>query len=176
MSLTDAIAEHILYYLGATNPFFAGNSITNEKFLTKHQIEFVDDQGITEQANIWSCETTINHSKFRMMCARFTCNHTKDEDEDIAVVIKLPDCPTYGLMSTHSQGKSFDSFIACEIKEKTWVGTTTYIQATFLAGMEQLKELSVAYTKCESTEDLFTSLKEFINYRNSFDLEDENER
>lgn len=170
--LTDAIVKHILFNLGATTEVFERNSITNTRFLTDHQIEFDDEQGITEPAYIWACETTINHSKFRMMCVIFDCQHTKDADKEVAVLVKLPDCPTYGIMASNSSGYIDEAFIACEIKDKMWVKTTSYIQATFLAGMEQLKELSAAYEKCEKTDDLFLLLKEFIAYRTSFDSEE----
>ena len=86
------------------------------------------------------------------------------------VVIKLDGQPAYGCYLTSAPASggigilAWDGFIATELKSKAWIPATTYIQATFLAGMEQLRDLTSKYDKSSNIDELFILLKEFIAY------------
>lgn len=172
--LTDMIVQHIFSNLGVNRiSNHLGASIMDKKFLTKHTIDFKDSHGRAEKAKVWACQTVVNNSKFRIMFSNLECDHSDYVEQDAVMVIKLDGCPTYGcsLIIWDSQDVNC-GFIACQIKDNAWMQATTYIQATFLAGMEQLKDLSSGYDKCDNTEDLITNIKEYIIYRETF-IEDE---
>lgn len=154
--LTDAIIEHIFKNLGLYN-HQVPVSICHDIFLTKEQISFFLEKELF--APVWACQTSINDKKLSIICTSF------GYDERF-VVVKLDGNPAYGLyLDYDAHDKYVNGFIATEIKSKAWIPTTIFLQATFLAGMEQLKDLTSKYDKASGLEELFLLLKEFIAYR-----------
>ena len=173
--ITDAIVKHIFHNLGLFGKVPV--SIAQEAFLTDKQISYSDDEE-EKQAEVFSCSTNVEGKKLSMISTSLIAlsEDKLDEITDSFVVIKLEGQPAYGcyLMMTSSQ----DGFIAAEIKPKVWIPTTVFLQATFLAGMEQLKNLISRYEKPSDhdVENLFTLLKEFIGYHEAFEGEEGNAR
>lgn len=166
-NLVNAICKHLADNLGVTEN--RKISIMANSFRSKNKIQFKDNQDRNDIAKVWSCQTIVNGSKFRLMCSNLECSHSDYAEQDYIFVVKLDGCPTYGFSTTIWERDDFEGFMACQINEDgNWMQATTYLQATFLAGMEQLKDLTSTYDKCSNEEDLFKSLKEFIVYRDLF--------
>jgi hypothetical protein len=159
--LTTAIVAHILCNLGILE--LRQVSILSKEFLTDLHLQFQDEE-LDRQTNIWACETTINNSKLKIMCSY--CDIDNKQETEAIVIIKLDNCPTYGCYYTCTEMGAW-SMLAFTIKDNVWIQTTTYIMATFLAGMETMRDLTVAYKKCKETNDLFKDLKNFIKYYES---------
>lgn len=172
--LTNAILYHILLNLGLNKT--QKNTIFNDLFITNNDIEYVNEFDEMNKSSVYSCQMKVNNSSFQIICAKLSTDYKTSIDEDVYFVIKLEGCPTYGCYLSVNTDKmedvnnqSFhDGFIACFIDNKHWVPAPVFIQATFLAGMEQLRELSAPFTKVDSNEELFNNLKSFITYKESY--------
>jgi hypothetical protein len=165
--ITNAIVKHIFKGLG-----LYGNvpvSILHPTFKTDKLIDYTDEEYREKQAEVFACQTSIENDQLNIICVSFPDSY--DYDTENFVIVKLGNSPAYGcyLGSIKADGemKASDGSIATEIRPGAWIPTTTFLQATFLAGMEQVKELTSKYEKAKNIEDLFKLLKEFITYQNN---------
>lgn len=154
--LTNTIVEHIFNNLGIINQNLIKNSIINDAFKIDQKINYFNENNEDKIANVYCCETTVNKSKFYLMATIF--------DDDLFLISKLEDCPAYGCFGSIENKELKDSFIVCNLGDKSWIPTTIFIKATFLAGMEQLREVNRPFLRSESYNDYFKLLKEFIDY------------
>jgi len=165
--LTNAIVEHIFDELGITAK--QAVPITSNEFLTEHTISYTGDNG-SDVAKVWACEATINNAKIVMAHTAFRMG---DNDKDYALVVDIQDCPLYGCylsMYDYDSHPYKDGLITFSLRpkkkseENAWIETTNYLQATFLAGMENLRDLMVSYSKPKDTNDIFKVLLSFVKH------------
>jgi hypothetical protein len=57
--------------------------------------------------------------------------------------------------------------IAVTMNGKEWMECGTFLQATFLAGMEQIREVGLAWNKCANYKEQFDMLLAFINFHHN---------
>lgn len=175
--ITNAIVKHIFKNLGIFND--VPISICNEVFLTDKQISYSGDDG-EKFALVWACQTSVEGKKLSMICTSLITPNENDVDYiENFVLVKLEGQPAYGCYLIADETATYidAGFIATELKPKTWIPTTTFLQATFLAGMEQLRDLTSKYDPIPNSEELFGLLKDFISYHESFTtIGEENER
>lgn len=158
--LTNQIVKHIFDNLGLTD----NRQVSLLQFLTDKTIQFSSDGKDEEisSSQIWACQTVINNVRFRMMSTSFP----DIEETETIFISKLDNCPTYGCSLITGSNPSFlEGHIGCKMNEESWVPTTIFIQATFLAGMEQLKDISGSFAKCSDNTDLVDDLKSFIAFK-----------
>jgi hypothetical protein len=165
--LTNAILKHIYFNLGIWNSKLT--SITDKKFLIDRKIEFVDSADRKELAPIWACQTTINNCKFRIACADLGCQHSDFADQEIAIITRLDDCPAYACLLIGDGENISHSFIACQVKDN-WMPATIYLTATFLAGMEQLRDLTTAFQKATDVKNLIDDLEKFLLFEENYSI------
>lgn len=165
--LTNEILFHIYSNIGLVVP--TKISLQSNEYLLPQSLE-LEGGG---KLNLWGSEVSINSSKLELLLAELT---EDDREKEYVLVVKLEDCPAYGcyllLESTvvdknvPRHGKIFFSL------EKThWLPTSIYLQASFLAGMEQLKEVPSFWDKLNSETSLVSEMKSLITAL--FELEDE---
>lgn len=173
--LTDQILAHIYHSLGIGA--LTNISILSDAFLIPRKISFNID-GEEKIANLWGAQITIDNLNFRILCGDFS-----SEIKEFALVIKLDNCPTYGCylsfceMNDNHFTNPSDGMILFSFKDNHWLISNTYVQATFLAGMEQLKDVGAAWQSLVKYDDLIDNIKTLVEYHdNSFELgEDANE-
>jgi hypothetical protein len=153
--LTNQIVKHVLDNVGITDE----KQVSILQFLTDKTIQFDVEDGELATAEVWACQTLVDNVRFRMMYSHL--------DGDMIFVSKLDECPTYGcsLIIDNEITYNLDGFIGLKMNDQNWIPTTIFLQATFLAGMEQLKDLSGGYSKCSDHEDLLSDLKSFISFK-----------
>lgn len=163
--ITNAIIKHIFTQLGLYDT--TAVSIHHKAFLTDKTIAYENDNYEKMSAKVYACQTEISSKKLSIISSEL------DESENF-VVVKFDSNPAYGLyLCSEYPSEDIiatplvfqDGFLATQLKEKTWIPTTIYLQATFLAGMEQLRDLTSKYDKVKDIDVLFDLLKEFISYR-----------
>ena len=159
--ITNAIAKHICTKLGLfeTTKF----SICHSSFLTDKSISYEEDKKEKHSA-VYACQTLIEDKKFSFINTSIS---SKEEDGDIIehfLLIRLEGVSSYGIY-LKVISDLVDSFIATEIKSKSWIPATVYLQGTLLAGMEQLADLAFQYNRADNVDELFQMQKEFIEYR-----------
>jgi hypothetical protein len=166
-NLTTAILAHLFSGFGVLD-FGDHLSIRHLDFRTKHMIEFYDDQDREEASLVYACQTTVNAATLKLLYVELVCNHSDYVDSDLILLSQLEGCPMYGcFLSCDDMREPTTGFIACKFKDN-WMPCSVYLQATFLAGMEQLRDLTGKYEPCKDLGKLPEELKSFIQYRETF--------
>lgn len=161
--LLQEIIRHIFFNFAITSPelinFKKVKSLkSSEFFLEKKQIYDDNDN------NLWGCQISYESNEFKILL--MDCSQDKDINE-YALLISIKNSPTYGLYIIDSDQVDDEPLIACSINNKDWMECNTYLQATFLAGMEQIKDLGFDWTKIKDYDKNYECLLSFINFHNN---------
>lgn len=149
-------------------------SLKSSDYLLSDKISLQDDDGNTINNSIWGIQFAIEDHYLRILLANCSLDKTVAE---YAMLIKLKDSPSYGLYSAYSLDKDFKvdncPLIAVSVDNQNWMKCNTYLQATFLAGMENAKDASYAITNCTDYQSEYNCLLSFIKFHNKIYGEDE---
>lgn len=178
--LTEEIAYHILANLGVLPSTFLNavetKSLTDKSFLLPEKVSF-EIEGRVIQKNVYGCQVSVaDHKDFKMLLA--DCTQEKDLPEYV-LIAQLKDAPMFGVYLIFNRIIKDDdidpeALIAVNTDNKHWMPCTTYLQATFLAGMEQLRDLSFGWGKCKDYQEMYAQLLSFIKFHdNFFEVSDE---
>jgi hypothetical protein len=172
--LTEQIAYHILANLGVLPSAFVNKEqtqcIINKQYLLPDRVIFETEDGEKIAKNVYGCQISIANSKdFKLLLA--DCTQEKDVPE-YCLAIQLKDSPAYGVYLIFNQlvddPPEPEALIGVSPDKKNWMPCTTYLQATFLAGMEQLRDLSFGWTKCTDYKPLYEQLLSFIKFHDNY--------
>ncbi len=160
-NLTNEILLHVFSNLGVVVPTKV--PLQSSTFLLPETISLDFDDG-EKKLKLWGTEVDINSKKLKMLLTDLTDN--KNEKE-YALVVQLDDCPAYGcylcLESTViDKNVPRHGLIFFSLQENTWVATNTYLQASFLAGMEQLKDVLSTWNKSSDNESMVNEMKALV--------------
>jgi hypothetical protein len=171
--LTTAILEHIFTNLGVFGGYKA--SITDKAFKLPETIPYEietgkDEAKETKNALIYACRSNLSGKKIDLIFSRFY-QWNGIEDHDAYLLVRLEGSPAYGCFLDVEMTKinyndplSSDGFLGVQFKEKTWMEATPFLKATFLAGMEQMREMTTQFEKNDKPEEMIELLKEFIGF------------
>lgn len=171
--LAEQIAYHILSNLGAIPSSFVNKDLTksiiDKQLLLPEKVTFEVD-GEVSRKNIYGCQVSLADGKeFRLLLADCTQDKTLPE---YCLLVQLKDAPAYGvyLVFTQLVQDSTDSevLIAISTDNKHWMPCSTYLQATFLAGMEQVRDIPTGWTKCKDYQEQYQQLLSFIKFHRSY--------
>lgn len=172
--LTEQIAYHVFANLGVLPSSFINpeqtKSVIDKQFLLPDKITFVTEEGDVLRKNVYGCQISVTDTKeFKMLLA--DCTQEKNVPE-YCLLIQLKDAPAFGVYLVFNQlvddPPEPEALIAVNTDKKNWIPCTTYLEATFLAGMEQLKDLGFGWSKCNSYQDLHAQLLSFIKFHNNY--------
>lgn len=172
--LTEQIAYHVFANLGILPASFVNQeqtkSVADLQFLLPEKLTFQVEGGKDLQKNIYGCQIAITDTKdFKMLIA--DCTQEKDVPE-YGVVLRLKDAPTFGVYLIFNKlvedPPEAEALIAVCTDKKNWMPCTTYLQATFLAGMEQLRDLGFGWKKAAVYRDLYDQLLSFIKFHDLY--------
>src|SRR6185369_6688744 len=160
--LTEQIVYHILANLGVLPSEFVNQEVTkpivDKSFLLPESIAFEDDN---ERHPIYGCQVSVADSKeLRLLLA----NCTQDKElPEFALLVQLKDSPAFGMYMIYGRGKvDPEALIAVTTDKENWMPCSTYLQATFLAGMEQMRDLGFGWTKATNYTEQHQQLLSFI--------------
>lgn len=158
-ALTQEIVKHILTKLGVSNDNLhnAYNSIMNDSFLMERQLVLINEDNEEVSNQMWSCKISVEEKDFRLLLA--DCS-TMGEQE-YALIVALEGSPEYGVYYSITDPSA--CYIGC-LLNGFWVTSTIYMQASFLTGMEQIKDLSSPWVRNDRTDDLFEKLAKFVSH------------
>jgi hypothetical protein len=161
--LLNSIVSHVFSNFAVVEAKFIDlqktKSLINNDFLINNKLSFYLDDNTLIENKVWGCQFSSENSEIKILLGDCSIS----EDKEYCMIVKMKDSPAYGLyISTDS-----DSILACSINEQDWMDCSTYLQATFLAGMEQIKELCLNWNKCHSYDKEYNILLSFIKYSNS---------
>lgn len=157
-NLTKEIINHIFSALGANKK---KGFIKSDNFLQDKTIDFESFSG-----KFWSCEINLNNVNIQLALAQ--CS---EDDEEYAFLSKIEGCPTYGCYLSYAH-ESSDSLICLSNSDSnSWIICNFYLQASFLAGMEQLSDISREWVPSENIDLIFQQMKEFISFHDNLNYE-----
>ena len=157
MKLTHEIIAHILYDFGI---FSDSLSIKKEDFKKSSKFNFEDSGALTERF-IYSIKSSIENRQLKV----YFLDASSKISEEYSLLIEIDNLPIYGLYFYEDQ-EGERSIISSSLDKKSWFNCSIFLQATFLAGMEQLKELKFPWEKNELSEqdqDMVFSFMEHFN-------------
>lgn len=164
-ALTEQIIKHLFTNLGIINKSQNVKSLIVKEYLLQDKLVFEFDDNTIINSNIWGCEINIKEKKkLKILISDLSLDASFAE---YCVIFHLDDCPTYGIVLMESPNQSFTS-IACTINGTEWHECNLYLQATFLAGMEKLRDHSFFYKKIDNYQLEYCHLLSFIKYYTSY--------
>jgi hypothetical protein len=170
-ALTEQIVQHILANLGVVPTSYMSektSSIIDKQFLLPEKVSFEVEDDVV-QKNVYGCQISITDTKeFKMLLAE--CGTS--ELPEYCLLIQLKEAPTFGVSFLYGQlvepPLDSEAMIAVSPDHKNWMPCNTYLQATFLAGMEQLRDLGFGWTKCANYQEQYQQLLSFIRFRGNY--------
>lgn len=144
-------------------------SLFSENFILDEKIEIsLDDKKFDK--NICGCQLEINSNKFKILGSNISVQKNIHE---ISMLVSIDNLPSYGLYLSYGD-ENEEPLIACTIDQKEWLNCNTYLQATFLAGMESIKDTGVSWNKCKDYKKEIVLFKSFINFHhNHYEINNE---
>jgi hypothetical protein len=171
--LTQEIVRHIFANFGIIPSSHvnidASKLLTDPLFLLPETLTFTGEFGDIVN-KIYGCEVNIaNQKSFKVLLGDCYEGGPSDGSKpyDYALIVHLKDAPIYGAFCSEGDVSWSEPLLALNIDGKGWSPCTTYLQATFLAGMEQLKEISLNWKKCTDYGNEFKALQSFIKFHDS---------
>jgi hypothetical protein len=167
VQLTKSIIRHIYSSLLITESYFINysenESIINNTYIIDRTLDLNDSETIFKNT-VWGCQSDVSGKKISLLVG--DCSLDKDVFE-YCLIVKLEDAPSYGCYLVVNEEYDPEALIACTLDGKNWMECNTYLQATFLAGMEQFKELNTKWVKIDNYDNEFNLLKSFLSFHNS---------
>lgn len=164
--LLEQIVKHILANLLVIPSNFIdpnkSNSLLSKEFLLDKTISFELGDGTILNNKVWGCQMLAEDRELKLILTN--CKYNKDIITEFFLIVQLKNAPAYGLYFENENG---DALLACNIQNSGWMNCNTYLQATFLAGMEQLKENNLHWNKCKNYDEQYKLLLSFIEYHDS---------
>lgn len=169
--LTEQIIYHVLSNLGVLSSFSDSmQKIINKQFLLSDKLSFETEDGIKINGLIFGCQIATSDGKqLKILVGDCTQNKLFPE---YCLLIHLQDSPAYGAYlifddTLKKPDLCSEALIAFTINNKTWTPCNTYLEATFLAGMERLRDLNLGWKICHSYEDQYKMLISFLEFHTS---------
>ena len=171
-ALTFEIVKHIFENLGVSNKKLnldSFKSLKDKEFLLNKSLTLVNDQEEVKN-KVWGCQQSFGSQLMTMLLADLSI----DNDCAYGLIVQLKDSPAYGLYFNLDDKVFDETVISCTINNKDWIICNTHLQATFLAAMEQIKEVGLSWRKAEDYNEQYDLMISFIkNYDSLFGDVDE---
>jgi hypothetical protein len=169
--LMEHIIRHVMANLAVISSSFVNldktKSLRSKEFLLSEKLLF-ENENITKQNNIWGCQVSVDHHDMKILLG--DCSQDNDLLE-FCLIVQLKDAPSYGLYLIYNDldpDVNAEPLIAVSVNNKDWMECGTYLQGTFLAGMEQIRDLGLTWNKCTDYKTQYEMMLSFIKYHNSF--------
>lgn len=175
--LLNEIIKHIFsgfYIFSEDNNKF--KSLRSKDFLLKEKVSFQDESGKEITNNVWGIELSIQGADLKILLSDCSITKSKEGLLEYCMLLKLKDNPAYGLYFTKSQsGDSSENYplIAVSSDSSNWMTCNTYLQATLLAAMENVKDYAYSWNTCKDYKTHYDLMLSFIKYYNNYYGEDD---
>lgn len=166
--LLKEIVSHVMANFGVIPSIFVDhektNSLMDPAYLISEKILF-EEEGRQYQGKIWGCQLSVAQTEVKVLLGECTTNL---EFPQFALVLQSKDAPVYGLylcyndLSNHPLDSEPD--LSVSLNNKDWMDCNTFLQATFLAATEQVRELQLPWKKCIEYKEMHKALLSFMNY------------
>lgn len=164
--LTEQIIRHIFKNIGIQNSANENqiNSLIREEFLTHKSLELEEDGNVNKYP-IYGCEITIPNGSEKIS---IVLSDISNEIPEYLLLVRLNNAPPYAVHLAYAdklgQREISNPLIAYYFVSSKWAECNTYLQATFLAGMEQLKDIHIPWMPIKSIDESYFILLEFLEF------------
>lgn len=164
--LMENIVKHIFANLAIIPSTFVKldktKSLMSKDFILNETLSFeVDDVVIKNK--IWGCQVSTDQQALKILLG--DCSQDK-QNKEYCLIVQLINAPAYGIYLACDTNDS-EALIACTVNNKDWMECQTYLQATFLAGMEQIRDVGLSWNKCSEYQQQYQLMVSFINFHDS---------
>lgn len=164
-NLRAEIVKHIFANFGVIPSDYVSEktqSLISKEYLLSERLSFEDND--TEN-KVWGCQLSSDAQEIKILLA--DCAQEESSPE-YCLLVQLKNAPAYGvyLIFNESFGSQINSacMIAYSLDSKLWMECSTFLQATFLSGMEQIRETGFGWNKITNYQPQYQSLVSFIKY------------
>lgn len=164
--LLEEIVRHVMASFAIIPSEFINfdktRSLKEKAWLLNSSIKFHGEAplGFTT-GQVWGCQISTEGSELKILLGN--CSQEPGLHE-YAMLIQLKGAPCYGLYLIYDDKSDSEAMIAASVNGKEWLQCNTFLQASFLTGMEQVKETGLSWSKCSSHKEEFDKLLSFIEY------------
>jgi len=139
-------------------------SLLIKDYLLDKKICFKEDDIIVNN-NIWGCQISSGEQFLKILVANCSINKSIPE---YCMLINLEKRPIYGMYLVCSDKSNPN--LSCSLNGSEWITCNTFLQGTFLAGMENIKELNFNWNKCSNYDEEYKMIKSYITYYNGLEF------
>jgi hypothetical protein len=163
-TLTKEIITHIYAHFAIVPSNFVNlektGSLMDPYYLLDEKINF-EVEGVAHKSKIWGCQLVFDNQAIKILLA--DCSIDKNVLE-LAMIVQPKDTPTYGLYLTTDPDDSQPMIAVSPDNGKGWMECNIGLQATFLAAMEQLRDLHMSWNKCVDYKSSYDSMLSFLKF------------
>ena len=137
------IVNHIFIRFGIN---FSANDYLKQGFIFDNMLcdlkVKVAESDVIVEKSLWTAQLQVADSLMRCMI----CDLSDDKLNEYALVFRLDNLPLYGIRLSDDI-EDFGTF-KYQVSPSKWIPASTFLQATVLAGIEQLADLPTNWTSC----------------------------
>jgi hypothetical protein len=168
-ALLKEIVAHIYAHFAIIPSDFVNldktQSLMAPYYLLNDKISF-EVEGNSYQGKIWGCQMSIGQKEIKVLLGDCTLDK---EFPEFVMIVQPKDAPTYGLYLMYNEmssqpGDSQPMIAVSPDGGKGWMQCNTHLQATFLAAMEQARELRMPWEKCDEHRSLYQAMVSFLKF------------
>lgn len=169
LALVKEIVSHIYAHFAIIPSDFVNmdktDSLINPFYLLKEQVVF-ESEGTSYHGKVWGCQMSIGQQEIKVLLGDCTLDK---EYPEFVMIVQPKDAPVYGLYLCHNEmssqpGDSQPMIAVSPDKGKGWLQCNAHLQATFLAAMEQARELRMPWEKCTDYKPLYQCMINFLKF------------
>lgn len=171
LNLRAEIVKHVFANFGVIPSDYVSEetrSLISKDYLLPEKLSFEDDSDIVLDNKVWGCQLSADIQEIKILLADCT---QEESSPEYCLLIQLKNAPAYGVYLTFNKsfGPQTDSacLIAYSLDSKLWMECSTFLQATFLSGMEQIRETGFAWNKATGYQPQYQALVSFIKYHST---------
>jgi hypothetical protein len=163
--LREEIVKHVFSNFAILPSRFVNldksKSLASKEFLLHDKIPFTEEDGTITKNRVWGCQISAELQEIKILLGE--CTQDKDYPE-YALLLSMKNSPSYGVYIVTGNEIDSEALIAVSMNGKDWLECRTYLQATFLAGMEQIRDVGLSWDKCSNYKDQLETLLSFIKF------------
>jgi hypothetical protein len=163
--LLDSIVKHVFANLAVIPSDFVNldrsKSLMEKEYLLDRKLNF---SGEGKAGQVWGCQMSSDQQEVKFLLGDCSLDSNTLE---YCLLVTLKGAPSYGLYLVQSDEFDSEPMIACTIDGKSWLECNTFLQASFLAGMEQIRDTGLSWRKCQNFSEEFDKLVSFIAFHQS---------
>jgi hypothetical protein len=172
--LMENIVQHIFANLGLISTSYARNtqSLIDKNYkLADKKLSFYNG---TQEVHrpVYGAQVKIGDKEFKIIAGDCSLDSSIPE---YCVVVQLTGLPAYGMYMVCDPHSEPEALIAVTVNNQDWMPCVTFLQATLLAAMEQLRDVGMGWQKCTNYQEFYQTLVTMIKFHTNYYEEANNE-